>query len=117
MQITNDDDLKQALKRLESELVITEPEIIKRVRLLMGLRMAANIGVFVILALAIFMWANPLKTPFFEAGSGRLVRQILLGVGILLLFVDYLMPVARHYKIASSDEGQLKLRLRKPQKQ
>jgi hypothetical protein len=117
MQVTNNQELKQALKKLEPEVVITGPEVIRRVRLLMGLRAAANIAVFVILALAIFMWANPLRVGFFEAGSGRLVRQILLGIGILLLFADYLMPVARLYKIATQSEGRLKLVLRKPQRQ
>ncbi len=114
--ITNTVELKQAVKEQEPELVITEPAIIRRVRLLMGLRAAANITVFAILALAIFMWANPLRIVFFEAGSGRLIRQILLGFGILLLFADYLMPVARLYKIVAESEGQLKLALRKPSK-
>jgi hypothetical protein len=113
MNISNNQELKEAIKRLEPELVIFEPDIIKRVRLLMGLRQAANIAVLVILAGAIFMWANPFGVPFFFTGNGRLVRQILLGIGVLLLFADYLMPVARHYRIARYEEGRLQLVLRK----
>ncbi len=114
--ITNFEELKEAVKRQEPELVISEPAVIRRVRLQMGLRLAANITVFAILAIAIIMWANPLRIDFFETGSSRLIRQILLGVGILLLFADYLLPVARLYKIVAESEGQLKLSLRKPQK-
>lgn len=114
--ITDFEELKQAVKQQEPELVITEPAIIRRVRLQMSLRLAANIIVFAILAIAIIMWANPLRIDFFETGSGRLIRQILLGFGILLLFADYLIPVARLYKIVAESEGQLKLSLRKPRK-
>lgn len=114
MNINNNQELKEAVKRLEAELVIIDPNLIRRVRLFLGLRQAANILVFVILAVAIFMWANPFRVQFFEANSGRLLRQILLGIGILLLFADYLMPVARHYRIVRYEEGQLHLALRKP---
>lgn len=113
MNITNSEDLKSAVKRQEPELVITDPQLIKRVRLLMNLRTVANVLVFAILAIAVFMWANPLKILLFEGGTGRLIRQILLGVGILLLFAEYLLPVARLYKVASIEEERLKLVLRK----
>ncbi len=114
MEIDNSKNLKEAVKALEPELVITEPGLIKRVRLFMTLRLVANVLVFVILAIAIFMWANPLRILFLESGQGRLVRQILLGIGVILLFVDCFLPVARVYKIAESDSNRLKLVLRKP---
>lgn len=113
MKVTNAAELKQAVKRLEPEILVTTPELIKKVRLLLALRTAANVIVFVILAVAIFMWANPLRVGFFDTGSGRLMRQVLLGIGILLLFADYLMPVARHYRIAVADAKEIKLILRR----
>lgn len=113
MNINSPQELKEAVKRQEPELIIVEPNLIREVRLFMRLRFAANVTVFVILAVAIFMWANPLRIPFFDESGGRLVRQILLGLGILLLFTDYLMPVARYYKIVRAEEGRLLLRARK----
>ncbi len=114
MDVRNNIELRQAVKKREPEITVSEPVLVKKVRLLMGLRLAANVAVFAILVIAIFMWANPLGIGFLEAGSGRLLRQILLFIGILLLFADYLMPVARHYKITVRSEGQIKLTLRKP---
>ncbi len=113
MTVNNSQELKAAVKAQAPEVVITAPELIKQVRLFMALRLVANVLVFVILAIAIFMWANPLRILFFESGQGRLARQILLGIGIILLFIDYLLPVARLYKIAEGDGNQLKLVLRK----
>ncbi|MGQ9678992.1 MAG: hypothetical protein ACUVUD_06925 [bacterium] len=113
MNINNPQELKEAVKRQEPELIIVAPNLIRQVRLLIRLRFAANVTVFVILAVAIFMWANPFRIPFFDESDGRLVRQILLGVGILLLFADYLMPIARYYKIVRAEEGRLLLMLRK----
>ncbi len=115
MEVRDNNELRRAVKRREPEITVSEPGLIKKVRLLMGLRLAANVAVFTILVIAIFMWANPLGIGFLEAGSGRLLRQILLLIGILLLFADYLMPVARHYRITFRSEGQIKLTLRKPQ--
>ncbi len=114
MNINNGQELKEAVRRREPELLITNPQIINRVQLFMTLRLIANILVFFILAMAIFMWANPLRVPFFEGGEGRLTRQILLGVGIILLFAEYLVPVARLYKVASKEKGRLRLILRRP---
>jgi hypothetical protein len=114
MIINSAAELKQAIKKKEPELVITAPELIKMVNRLMVLRVIINVLFFAILGFAVLMWANPLKISFFEAGSGRLVRQILLLIGIGLLFADYLMPVARLYKVSAKTEGQLKLVLRRP---
>ncbi|MGB9742552.1 MAG: hypothetical protein ACP5JB_04245 [candidate division WOR-3 bacterium] len=116
MIVNSEAELKQAVKNKEPELVFTAPALIKKVNRLMALRMAVNVLFFAILGLAVLMWANPLKIAFFESGSGRLVRQIMLLVGIGLLFADYLMPVARLYKISAKTQGQLKLVLRRPQK-
>lgn len=115
MLIQTDEELKQAVKKREPELVITSLAVIKKVMRLMVFRRAANVIFFVVLGLAILMLANPLKVTFFETNSGRLVRQILLLVGIILLFADYLIPVARLYKISGRDEKQLKLTLKRPQ--
>lgn len=114
MNIKNKQELDRAVKHQEPELLVEEPVLIRRIRLLINLRLAANILVFVILAVAIIMWANPFRIPFFEGGSGRLTRTIILGIGIILVFAEYLMPVARLYKIASFDGTHLRLILRNP---
>jgi|UniRef100_A0A7V3UZX6 hypothetical protein len=116
MTIRSGAELKQAVRNKEPEILISDPQLIKMVSRLMVLRMITNVLFFAILAVAVLMWANPLRIPFFEAGAGRLTRQILLLFGILLLFADYLMPVARFYKISARTEGQLRLKLRGMQK-
>lgn len=69
------------------------------------IRRVAGILVFVILGLAIFAWANPLGFKFLEATEARLVRQIALAFGIILLFADYLLPGVRNYKVTADNDG------------
>jgi len=114
MPVTTLRELKAAAQRQEPEIVVADRKLAARVIFWNGLRLAANTVVFVILALAIFMWANPLHWDFLEGGKARLARQVMLGVGIVLLFADYLMPVVRSYKVAGRSEAGLKLVRRKP---
>ncbi|MEO0079449.1 MAG: hypothetical protein ABIK44_02070 [candidate division WOR-3 bacterium] len=114
MQVTTLAELKDAARRQEPEILIVDKRLADRVALWNGLRLAANIVVFVILAVAIFMWANPIHWELLEGPDARLARQIMLGVGILLLFADYLLPVVRTYKVAERSPEGLKLVLRRP---
>lgn len=113
MQVGNSQELKEAVGKREPEVVVTDEALARRIQTLSALRTAANIAVFVILAVALFMWANPAHWELLDTDKARLVRQIILGVGILLLFADYLMPVVRHYRIAARDKSGLKLVLRR----
>ncbi|MBM3314889.1 hypothetical protein FJY71_03485 [candidate division WOR-3 bacterium] len=106
--------MKEAVRKLEPEIVIADEALATRVRLLLGLRVAATVVVFVILAAALFMVTNPLHWPLLETREAGIVKNILLGVGILMLFAEYLMPVARLYKAAGQGAGGLKLVPRKP---
>jgi len=114
MQVASSQELKEAVARRDPEIVVTDEALGRRVQTLAVLRTAANVAVFVILAAAIFMWANPARWELLETNRVRLVRQVMLGVGILLLFADYLMPVVRHYRIAARDSSGLKLVPRRP---
>ena len=107
------DDLKQAARQGEAEVLVTDETLARRVRLLEGIRKTANMLVFVILAIGIFMWANPINWEFLRSSDMRLARQVLLGVGIVLLFGEYLLPVVRHYRIAGRDDSGLRLVSRK----
>ncbi|MEO0054033.1 MAG: hypothetical protein ABIK22_07795, partial [candidate division WOR-3 bacterium] len=91
MNISSREQLKQAVRNREPELEITDLELMSMVRRQMVLRQVLNIIFFVILGVAILLWANPMRLQFLDTGSGRTVRQILLLVGILLLFADYLI--------------------------
>lgn len=113
MQVGNNRELKEAVSRREPEIVVTDAALVRRIQTLAALRTAANVAVFVILAVALFMWANPARWELLDTDRARLVRQIILGVGIVLLFADYLMPVVRHYRIATRDETGLKLVIRR----
>lgn len=116
MNISSREQLNQAVRNREPELEITDPGLMRTVHRQLVLRQVLNILFFVILGVAILLWANPMRLQFFDTGSGRTVRQILLLIGVLLLFADYLMPVARLYKIAARAEDRLKLTLRQPRK-
>lgn len=109
MQVATMAELKKAVQSVEAEVVVTDDALAKRVRLWAVLRTIANVAVVVVLILAVFVWANPLRIPELEAGWVLMARRILLGVGVLLLFADYALPVVRHYKIAGSDAMGLKL--------
>ncbi len=113
MQVATSQELKQAVKQGEPEIVIVDDAVARRVRMWFVLRRVANVVVFVILGLAIIVWANPLDFDFLRLPGVRLARQIALGVGILLLFADYLMPVVRGYNIAGGDQPGLRLVSRK----
>jgi len=114
MQVSTLDELKAAAKAVEAEIVVTDESLAKKVRLWTVLRMVANVLVVVILLVAVFVWANPMRIMELEQGWALIARRILLAVGVLLLFSDYLLPVVRAYKIAGSDALGLKLVPRKP---
>lgn len=116
MNITSREQLKQAIRNREPELEITEPGLIRMVNRLMILRQVLNVLFFVVLGVAVLLWANPMRVPFFDSGGGRTVRQILLLFGILLLLADYLIPVARVYRISARSPDRLRLTLRQSKK-
>ncbi len=116
MRATTMADLKRAAKQGEVEILVTDAKLARTVSLLEVTRRTANILVFVILALGVFMWANPIRWDFLGSNSMQLVRRILLAVGIILLFSDYVLPVVRSYKVASRDENGLRLVSRRPKK-
>ena len=109
MRVATLKELRQAAKQGEEEIVVTDVGLARKVRVWQIIRKVAGILVFVILGLAIFAWANPLNIEFLTRPDARLVRQILLGVGIVLLFLEYLLPVVRTYRIAGQDDSGLKL--------
>jgi len=113
MQVSTLDELKKAVTAAEAEIVVTDEGLRKKVVLWDVLRTVANVVVVIVLILGIFAWANPMRIPALEEPGARLVRQILLGVGILLLFAEYLLPVVRLYKPVASDDSGLKLVPRK----
>lgn len=102
-------ELKKAVQSAEADIVVTDKALAKRLRLWTVLRTTANVAVVVVLVLAIFAWANPLQLPLLETGWALAARRIMLGVGVLLLFADYALPVVRFYKIAGTDAAGLKL--------
>ena len=116
MRATTMAELKRAAKQGEAEVLVTDAKLARQVSLLEAVRRTANILVFVILAVGVFMWANPINWGFLGSGSMQLVRRILLAVGIVLLFSDYVLPVVRSYKVASRDETGLRLVSRRPRK-
>jgi hypothetical protein len=113
MQVASLDELKKAVQAVEPEIVVTDESLAKKVRFWNTLRTIANILVIVILAIAIFVWANPLRLPVLEETWALLARRIMLGVGVLLLFAEYVIPIVRLYKPAGSDALGLKLVPRK----
>lgn len=116
MRATTMADLKRAAKQGEAEVLVTDAKLARLVSLLEAVRRTANILVFVILAVGIFIWANPMNWDFLGSNSMQLVRRILLAVGIILLFSDYVLPVVRRYKVAGRDENGLRLVSRRPRK-
>jgi hypothetical protein len=113
MQVSTFDELKKAVSAGEAEIVVADETLRKKVVSWNVLRTIANVLVIVVLVIGIFAWANPMRIPALEETSARIARQILLGVGILLLFAEYLLPVVRLYKPAGSDAIGLKLVPRK----
>ena len=109
-------DLKRATKQGEAEVLVTDAKLARTVAVLEVIRKTANILVFVILAVGIFMWANPIGWDFLGSSTMQLVRRILLAAGIILLFGDYFLPVVRSYKISGRDDSGLKLVSRRPKK-
>jgi hypothetical protein len=105
-------ELAVAVAARESEVLVTDEKLARRVMLQLSLRFAANVAAVVILVLAVFMWADPLHLYDAAAAPMLWVRRGVLGVGVLLLFADFLMPTARFYRSAGRDELGLKLRLR-----
>jgi hypothetical protein len=113
MQANTLDELKKAVSAGEAEIVVTDEGLRKKVMLWSVLRTIANVAVVIVLVVGIFAWANPMRIPGLEEPWALLARRILLAVGILLLFAEYLMPVARLYKPAGPDATGLKLVPRK----
>ena len=113
MQVANLDELKKAAQAFEPEIVVTDEGLAKKVVFWNVLRTIANILVIVVLAIGIAWWANPLRIPELEQDWALTARRIVLGVGILLLFVEYVIPIVRLYKPAGKDALGLKLVPRK----
>ena len=113
MQVSTLDALKKAAKEGAAEITVIDSGLAGKVKAWQTIRKVANILVFLILGIGIFAWANPLQLTFLDAGAFRLTRQILLGVGVILLFAEYLLPVVRTYKTAGKDGAGLKLVRRK----
>ncbi|MFO7639565.1 MAG: hypothetical protein R6X14_09800 [bacterium] len=102
-------ELKQASKQNEAEILITDEKLAAKMRAWQLIRTIANIAVIVILAVGIFAMVNPLDIPLLEGGGFRLARQVLLVVGVALLFLEYFLPGTRVFKIAGSDAEGLRL--------
>ena len=113
MQVGTFYELRKAVAAGETEIVVTDEGLRKKVTFWNVLRTIANVLVIIVLAVGIFAWANPMRIPGLEEPWALLARRILLGVGIVLLFAEYLLPVVRLYKPAASDDTGLKLVPRK----
>jgi hypothetical protein len=113
MQVAGLDELKQAVKALDPEIVVTDEGLAKKVVFWNTLRTIANVLVIVVLAVGIAWWANPLRIPELEQDWALSARRIVLGFGVLMLFAEYVIPVVRLYKPAGRDALGLKLVPRK----
>jgi len=113
MQVASLVELKNAVKAVEPEIVVTDEGLAKKVLFWNTLRTIANILVVIVLVIAVAAWANPLRIPDLEQAWALLARRIMLGVGILLLFAEYVIPIVRLYKPAGKDALGLKLVPRK----
>lgn len=113
MQVANLEELKKAVKAFEPEIVVTDEGLTKKVLFWNTLRTIANILVIVVLAVGIAWWANPLRIPELEQDWALMVRRIVLGFGVLMLFAEYAIPIARLYKPAGKDALGLRLVPRK----
>ncbi|MCX6841393.1 MAG: hypothetical protein NTX53_03790 [candidate division WOR-3 bacterium] len=113
MQVASLDELKKAVKAFETEIVVTDEGLAKKVLFWNTLRTIANILVIIVLAVGIAAWANPLRLPVLEQTWALLARRIMLGVGVLLLFAEYVIPIVRLYKPAGKDALGLKMVPRK----
>lgn len=109
MRVSSLAELKQAGKLNAAEILITDEALAKKMRIWQVVRTVANILVIVILGIGIFAWANPLRIPELETGGLRIARQVLLGLGLGLLFLEYLLPGVRVFKVASEDAEGLRL--------
>jgi hypothetical protein len=106
-------DLRQAVRAGEAEIVVADEALGRKVRFWSVLRTVANVAVIVVLAVAIVVWVNPFNMEQLKTAEMLMARRIVLGVGVLLLFADYVIPVVRLYKIAGQDATGLKLVPRK----
>ena len=112
-RVSTMEELKKAVKERPDEILVADPVLAYKTRTWNTIRTVANISVFVILGLALFAWADPLHWQFLKTDGARLGRQIMLGLGLVMLFLEYVLPVVRHYKVVSEDEAGLKLTLRR----
>lgn len=109
MNVTTKSELQQAVKSGAPEIVVTNEALARKVLLWNTLRSVANVAVIVILVVGVFAWADPLGLPLLQEPWAATARRIILAVGVLLLFAEYLMPAVRLYKPAGSDETGLRL--------
>ncbi|MFO7676160.1 MAG: hypothetical protein R6X12_07600 [bacterium] len=109
IQVSDLAGLKQAAKQNAEQILIIDEDLAKKVLAWQTIRSVANVLVIVILGIGIFAWANPLQIPWLESGTFRLVRQVLLAVGVLLLFLEYVLPGTRVFKVAGRDDNGLRL--------
>ncbi len=109
MNVTTMAELKQAVKEGASEIVITDPGLAYKIGIYNTIRTVANILVFIIFALAVLVFVDPFHWEFLRTDAARTGQRVLLGVGLLLLFLDYFLPVVRQYRIVSKDENGVRL--------
>ncbi len=109
MNVATIRELQEAVKSGALDIVVTDEALARNVLLWNKLRAVANVAVIVILAVGIFAWADPLGLPLLREPWAAMARRIVLAVGVLLLFAEYLMPAVRLYKPAGSDGAGLRL--------
>ncbi len=109
MQVAKWNELREAVRRREQKIVVTDRQLARSVKLLHTLRNTAVVLVVIILAVAVIIVANPLQWSFLITPVARIVKNILVGVGLILIFAEYLVPVVRIYRIASQDSNGLHL--------
>lgn len=113
MQVVNKKELAEAIRRREQEIIITDPGLASSVKLLQSFRAAAVVLVVVILAVAVIIVINPLQWGPLNTPQATILKNVLIGVALILLFAEYLVPVVRLYRIASQDHAGLRLVLRR----
>lgn len=113
MQVASRKELNEAVRRREQEIVVTDRQLASSVRRLHSLRAAATVLVIAILAAAVIIVTNPFRWSLLETPRATLVKNILIGIGLILLLAEYLVPLVRLYRIAGQDAAGLRLVLRR----
>ncbi len=109
MNVATIGELRQAVKAGASEIIVTDEQLARKVLVWNTLRTVANVAVIVILGVGVFAWSDPLGLPLLQKPWAALARRLILALGVLLLFADYLMPAVRLYKPIGADSIGLKL--------